>query len=107
MSHRIQEVNVKDNYIIEAIFYNGEIKQYDMKQLFVVFPQFEKFQSIPELFQRASVDTGGYGVSWDDELDLDAETIWEDGILIEMQKSPESIRLISAKSNVVWEIHHY
>ncbi|MBQ7918574.1 MAG: helix-turn-helix transcriptional regulator [Lachnospiraceae bacterium] len=31
---------------------------------------------------------GGYGVSWNDELDLDAETIWEDGILIE--QTPES-----------------
>ena len=25
------------------------------------------------------MDTGGYGISWSDELDLDAEEIWENG----------------------------
>ena len=34
-----------------------------------------------------TVDTGGYGISWNDELDPDAEIIWEDGILIEIQKN--------------------
>ncbi|MDD3362746.1 MAG: helix-turn-helix domain-containing protein [Hespellia sp.] len=91
---------------VHAIFYNGEIKQYDMKQLFVVFPQFEKFQSIPELFERATVDTGGYGVSWDDELDLDAETIWEDGILIEVQKSSDVNHVLAYHLSLARENAH-
>lgn len=31
------------------------------------------------LFQQVQVDTGGYGISWNDELDLSAEEIWENG----------------------------
>ena len=26
------------------------------------------------------MDAGGYGISWNDELDLEAEEIWEEGI---------------------------
>lgn len=34
-------------------------------------------------------------ISWTEELDLDVETIWEDGILIEVQKKPEFSRLLA------------
>ncbi len=38
---------------------------------------------------------GGYGITWNDELDLDAETLWDDGILIEIQR-PKNINHILA-----------
>ena len=37
---------------------------------------------MPGLFGQVRVDTGEYGISWDDELNLDAEDIWDDGIEI-------------------------
>ena len=89
MTHRIQSVNALDNYIIEAQFFGGEIKQYDVKQLFSVFPQFKMFEKVRGLFECIKVDAGGYGISWNDELDLDAESIWENGIIIDKQKSPD------------------
>ena len=45
MSHRIQSVTAKEKFIIEATFFGGEKVQYDMKQLFSVFPQFQLFQT--------------------------------------------------------------
>ena len=95
MTYRIQSVTPKENYVIEAVFYNGEIKQYDMKQLFGVFPQFLIFQTVTELFEKVKVDVGGYGISWNDELDLDAETIYEDGVLIETHKEPDLNHLLA------------
>lgn len=95
MEHRIQSVVPKENYIIQAVFFNGEIIQYDVAQLFSVFPQFIIFQSEKELFKKVKVDAGGYGISWNDDLDLDAETIYEDGILIETQKSPSQNHLLA------------
>lgn len=95
MAYRIQSVIPKEDFVIEAVFYNGEIKQYDMKQLFEVFPQFMIFQTVTELFEKVKVDAGGYGISWNDELDLDAETIYEDGILIETQKEPDLNHLLA------------
>lgn len=95
MTHRIQEVYPKDNYLIEATFFSGERKQYDIKQLFVVFPQFKVLQETKDLFESVTVDQGGYGVSWNDDLDLDAETIWADGILIEIQQEPDLNHLLA------------
>ena len=83
MIHRIKSVEAKENYIIEAVFYDGQLVHYDVKQLFVTFPVFRIFELDQILFGAVKVDQGGYGVSWNDELDLDAETIWENGVLIE------------------------
>lgn len=95
MTHRIQAVIPKEKYILHAVFYNGEVIQYDVAQLFTVFPQFIIFQTEEELFRKVKVDAGGYGISWNDELDLDAETIYEDGVLIEMQNSPSQNHLLA------------
>lgn len=95
MIHRIQTITVKENYLIEALFFSGETKRYDVKKLFDVFPQFKVLESIQNLFQEVSVDAGGYGISWNDELDLDAETIWEDGILIEGPKKTDINHLLA------------
>ena len=89
MTHRVQEVKAKDNLIIEVFFLGGEVKKYDVKNLFPQFPQFQELVINQELFTKVSVDAGGYGISWNDELDLDAETLWADGILIELQKSSD------------------
>lgn len=44
-----------------------------------MIPQFQIFENEPSLFEQVQVDAGGYGISWNDELDLDAEEIWHNG----------------------------
>lgn len=80
MTHRIVSVKPMQNSILLVGFQNGVEKTYDMRNLYPLFPQFEIFESDIELFHQVQVDTGGYGISWNDELDLDAEDIWENGI---------------------------
>lgn len=104
MTHRIKEVTAKENLILQVTFQGGEVKQYDVKQLCVLYPQFRELQHSNKLFYDVRVDQGGYGISWNDNLDLDAETIWEDGILIECQKETEvnhllAYRLLLAREN--------
>ena len=43
---------------------------YDMKPLFEKLPVFRQLQKDPALFTCSSVDTGGYGILGDDELDF-------------------------------------
>jgi len=93
--HRILEVEAKEDFILEAVFYNGDVISYDVKKLFTIFPQFKIFIDQNELFHDVSVDMGGYGISWDDNLDLDAETIWEDGIRLEFQKKTDLNHLVA------------
>ena len=79
--HRIKSVIPKDNYILYVVFQNGVEKEYDMHSLYQVFPQFKAFEKKEGLFEKVRVDVGGYGISWNDELDLDAEEIWENGVV--------------------------
>ena len=40
---------------------------------------FSKFKNIRGLFEQVKVDDGGYGVSWNDEIDLSCDELWENG----------------------------
>ena len=80
MTHKIVSVKPMENFVLLVGFQNGIEKTYDMRTLYPVFPQFKVFENDVDLFNRVQVDMGGYGISWNDDLDLDAEDIWEDGI---------------------------
>lgn len=95
MIHRIQAVEAKENYILEAVFFDGQLVQYDVSSLFMIFPAFQILETNQKLFGAVKVDQGGYGVSWNDELDLDAETIWENGVLIEKAKETDINHLLA------------
>ncbi len=95
MTHRIQKVTARENQCVEAVFYGGEVVRYDLERVYAECPQFVMLREDPVLYEGVRVDAGGYGVSWNDELDLDAETIWEDGILIEVQEEPDINHLLA------------
>lgn len=82
MTHRIQTVKPLSDLRLSVLFQNGVEKEYDIHNLYSVFPQFKEFEINSDLFEQVQVDCGGYGLSWNDNLDLDAEDIWENGIEI-------------------------
>lgn len=79
MTYRIKEVKPLENFVVSVIFQDGVEKEYDMKQLFDRFPQFHAFESEMGLFEKVIVDAGGYGIAWNDELDLAADEIRYNG----------------------------
>ena len=80
MSHKIKSVRTSENMTLLAVFENGIEKAYDIRQMERLFPQFCVLKTNPELYKSVRVDVGGYGVSWNDDLDIDAEEIWENGV---------------------------
>lgn len=86
MTHKIVSVKPMKNCILLIEFLNGIEKTYDVKFLYSIFPQFKVFETDKKLFNQVQVDAGGYGISWNDDLDLDAEDIWEDGIEVGKKK---------------------
>lgn len=80
MLHRIVDVKPMEKTILSVVFQNGVEKTYDVQTLYHVFPQFKVLEVDFELFRNVKVDAGGYGISWNDDLDLAAEDIWLDGI---------------------------
>ncbi|MGN0383067.1 MAG: helix-turn-helix domain-containing protein [Eubacterium sp.] len=80
MTHKIISIKPMEKFTLLVGFQNGVEKTYDMRTLYPVFPQFKVFENDVNLFNQVQIDTGGYGISWNDNLDLSAEDIWEDGV---------------------------
>ena len=53
-----------------------------MSQLFSKYPQFKELLSNRALFENGKLDPGGYGVIWNDQLDIDSTAIYYDGVLV-------------------------
>lgn len=66
-----------------ATFNDGTLKTYNIEPLFAEIEVFNILKTTPYLFEQAKVDVGGYGISWNDELDLSCDEIWENGSIYE------------------------
>ncbi len=76
MFYRIKKVNPLDNFVLLIEFENGQQKTYDVKKLFEKHEEFKNLKVINGLFQNVKVDIGGYGISFNDELDLSCNEIY-------------------------------
>lgn len=74
--HRIiVDVKPKENLTLVATFADGEIVSYDVKDLMEKHPAFQRLHS-KVLFENVKKDGIGYGITWDDELDLSSDEIY-------------------------------
>jgi hypothetical protein len=79
MFHKIKNVSALPEYKLSVEFCEGATKIYDVKPLLNRIPLFSELERRPELFASVSVDVGGYGIIWNDELDLSCDELWENG----------------------------
>ena len=79
MFHKIKTVKPLSDMILSVEFVSGNIKHYDVKPL---MNKWEVFKDLKEnnLFNLVSVDTGGYGIIWNDYIDLACNELWENGV---------------------------
>jgi len=80
MFHKIKHVTALPDYRLRVQFVEGVTKLYDVKPLFGRLPVFASILSCPEQFRCVSVDVGGYGIVWSDDLDLSCDELWENGM---------------------------
>ena len=73
MFHKVKNVAGLQDYLLSVQFSEGVTKIYDVKPLFRKWKPFNVFLKSPELFYEVQVDDGGYGVVWNDELDLSCD----------------------------------
>lgn len=83
MFHRIKSVNPLPDYRLSVQFAEGVTKEYDVKPLFEKWDVFTSFKEHPESFYDVAVDVGGYGVIWNDDIDLSCDELFENGITVE------------------------
>lgn len=82
MFHKVKNVKALPNFILQVDFLNGITKQYDVKPLFKLWQPFIALQNTDKLFTLVRVDAGGYGISWNDDIDLSCDELWENGIIV-------------------------
>lgn len=78
--HKIKNATPLPNYKIKVQFENGGIKIYDVAPLFNKIFAFIELKTSPEMFEEVRVSEGGYGIIWNDHLDLSCDEIWENGV---------------------------
>ena len=65
---------------MELTFQDGKVKQYDMSVLFDKYPQLQALED-RALFLSGQL-IGAYGIVWNDDVDIEAETIYEEGTTV-------------------------
>ena len=95
MFHKAVALHFLEGTALEMSFQDGLVKRYDMKLLFPKYPQLQALLN-RDLFLSGKL-MGGYGIFWNDELDLEAETVYEDGETVRQ----ESITIHTASASAV------
>ena len=80
MFHKAIELRFLEGTALEVLFQTGEIKRYDMRVLFPKYPQLAALED-RDLFLSGKL-MGSYGIIWNDNLDIETETIYEDGVTV-------------------------
>ena len=78
---KVKSVKSLDDYRLLVGFTNDVVKIYDCETL-LIDPAFSLLRSKP-LFRSVRVDRGGYGISWNDEIDLSESELWTAGKIAE------------------------
>lgn len=102
MFHKAVKIEYGNGTTLLLTFETGETKEYDIAVLFKKYPQLEALKS-RKLFTSGKL-MGGYGIIWNDDLDLETETVYEDGITVEKDYVPVNLvvahALLAARAKV-------
>ncbi|MBQ2764992.1 MAG: DUF2442 domain-containing protein [Firmicutes bacterium] len=83
MFYKVKSVSPLSGFKLLVQFENGATQKYDVEPLFSKWPVFHALREVEGLFELVKVDAGGYGISWNDDLDLSCNELWENGFSAE------------------------
>ena len=102
MFHKVKAVDALLDYCLSVQFAEGVTKIYDVKPLFAKWPPFKVLEKTPELFSAVKVDVGGYGIIWNDDLDLSCDELFENG---ETVKTPFDGLMAFTDATQLWGLN--
>ncbi len=94
MFHKAVELRYLEGTALEVVFQDGIVKRYDMSSLFGKYPQLQALKD-RDLFLSGEL-MGAYGIRWNDDLDIETETIYEDGITVRKERTTSNWAAASA-----------
>lgn len=102
MFHKVKMVMAMPGYKLKIQFAEGVFKIYDMRPVLDEMPEFHSLNENEKLFQQVQVDAGGYGISWNDELDLSCDELWMKGTAIQ---TPFAGLIAMSDATQIWNLH--
>lgn len=102
MFHKIKSVTPLPDFILSVQFAEGVTKHYDMKPLFDKYPMFSPLRAHPELYYSVSVDTGGYGIVWNDDIDIACDELFFNG---ETVPTPFDGLIAFSDATLIWGLN--
>lgn len=91
MKNEAVKLYIKKGTTIEILFLDGTTRKYDVLSLVDKYPQLSQLKN-RKLFLNGKLFGWG-GVIWNDNLDLDAEVVYEDGEIVESEECSSEIIL--------------
>ena len=77
MFHKAINLSFKEGTVVEVTFQDGMVKEYDMSNLIHKYPQLNALHD-RDFFTSGRL-MGYYGIVWNDDIDLETETVYENG----------------------------
>ena len=102
MFHKIKAVGALPDRRLCVQFAEGVTKVYDVKPLFLKWRPFAALENDPVLFSSVEVDVGGYGVIWNDDLDLSCDELFFNGKTV---KSPFDGLMAFTDATELWGLN--
>lgn len=81
---KIKSIQTVDNNYLLVTFECGTEKLYDCSGL-LSRPEFQLLKT-PAFFNSVRVDPGGYGISWNDDVDVSEYELWTNGNIVQAAK---------------------
>ena len=88
-SHLLKYVIPMVGYDLFCCFKNGETKIFNMDLMFQKYPEFNSLKNGD--FFKAHVDLGGLCVTFNEELDISEETLYQNGVKYDQKKEQKKM----------------
>lgn len=89
MFHRATDLHFCHGTTLEVKFQDGIVKQYDMSALFDKYPKLTALRD-RRLFLSGKL-ISFYGIVWNDDLDIETETIYGDGTIVREEEPAPTV----------------
>ncbi len=101
MFHKVKNVIAQSNYKLTVQFSEGVTKIYDMNKLIENNPIFKPLKN-NELYYEVKVDIGGYGIVWNEDIDISCDELFENGKTI---KTPFDGLMAFSDATIIWGLN--
>ncbi len=101
MFHKIKSVSALPDYKLSVQFSEGVTKIYDVSPLIEKHKMFAPLKDT-ELFGSVSVDVGGYGIIWNDDIDISCDELFFEGKSV---KTPFDSLISLGDATLIWNLN--